>query len=364
MMLRSQLRNVDPPGLSPQKLIILLWGTVGLANAIISRVGPDRWSETLRVLAASGCGLLLSLGLSVATQHVIERHSRYRWLSLGLFVLSGGTTLWAIDTTLQMQTISLATLHWPKRQDFLELRFNVVYYNLLFTLQTAAQALLSSNRALRVREHQLAESRRTAQQAQLAALRYQLNPHFLFNSLNAVSALAGEAGAKEAEEMLDRIADYFRATLASEPQDFTTLESELETVQAYLDIEFVRFGERMRIQYDCDAELGDALVPRLILQPLVENAVKYAVAPSTELVEILVRAAQVGDDILLEIKDEKKTASSSMGTPGVGVGLTNVAERLKVLYKDDAELHVSRSDQGFVATVRMPLKRSAPGKRQ
>ena len=342
--------------LSPQWMIVLLWASVGMTNAGLALIGPNGRAEITRVLAASACGMLFSLVLSFATQGVIERSVRYRWVVLGLLVLLGGSSLWAIDTILQMQSFGRAPLHWPSRQNFIGLRFNIVYYNLIFTLQTAAQALLTSNRKLRARERQLAESRLLAQQAQLAALRFQLNPHFLFNSLNAVSTLAAEAGAKDAEEMLDRIADFLRASLSSEPEDFITLESELEIVQAYLDIEFVRFSERMRVHYFCGAELRDALVPSLILQPLVENAIKYAVAPSTELVQLSVRASEAGEDLLLEVEDDGKSIGSSRHATGTGVGLRNIADRLKVLYGDQAELKVRRSESGFMATIRLPLK--------
>ena len=132
---------------------------------------------------------------------------------------------------------------------------------------------------------------------------YTLNPHFLFNSLNAIATLAAEAGAKAAEEMLDHLADFLRASLSSEPKDVITLESELETVQAYLDIEFVRFGDRMNVRYICDDDLRDALVPSLILQPLIENAIKYAVAPSTKVVRLTVHAMKAGEDLFLEVRN-------------------------------------------------------------
>jgi LytS/YehU family sensor histidine kinase len=218
---------------------------------------------------------------------------------------------------------------------------------------------LSPTEPFEARERQLAESRLSAQQAQLAALRFQLNPHFLFNSLNAISTLAAEAGAKEAEEMLDRLADFLRATLDSEPQNFIALEKELETVQAYLDIEFVRFGERMNVRYVCSPELRDVLVPGLILQPLVENAVKYAVAPSKQMVQITVSASEAGEELFLEIKDESEVdVQENKVSWSMGIGLRNVADRLRVLYQERADLRVMQSESGFTATIRLPLEHS------
>lgn len=350
-------KDAKEKGLSPQGLTLLLWGSVGLANAILSLIGSNRWTETVRVISASGCGLLLSLLLSVATRHVIELRSAYRWIPLGALVLLGGSSLWAIDVTLQVQSFGQGPIHWPTRANLLGLRLNIVYFNLIFTLQTAAQALLSSNKTLRARERQLAESRLDAQQAQLAALRFQLNPHFLFNSLNAISTLAAEAGARDAETMLDRLADFLRASLSSDPQHFIHLDSELETVQAYLDIEFVRFGERMNVRYFYAAELRDALVPSLILQPLVENAVKYAVGPSKTMVQITVTAKKAGNDLILAVTDEAEVrAPVKTFDWSTGVGLKNVAARLQVLYQDRAELTVQQSEGGFTATIRLPFE--------
>ena len=348
----------DAKLVSPQRLILLLWSSVAVANGVLSLLGPNGWQETARVLSANLCGLILSLLLSLVTQNLLERGQRHRLLFLSLLVLLGGTILWAIDTTLQLQSFRTLSIHWPSAVDLVDRRFNMVYYDLLLTLQTAAQALLRSNQTLKAREGQLAESRWTAQQAQLTALRFQLNPHFLFNSLNAVSSLAAEAGATEAEEMLDRLADFLRATLSFDPQDFITLERELETIQAYLDIEFVRFGERMTIDYICGPEVRDALVPSFILQPLVENAVKYAVTPSREMVQIIIRATETSGKLLLEVEDVINSCRNETSTAeGTGVGLKNVAERLKVLYQDRADLRVTRSEYGFTATIRLPLER-------
>ena len=351
--------GLETKRLSAQRLIFLLWGGVGLANTVLSLLGPISWPETLKVLGASACGLMLSLVLSLVTQNLIEKNPISKWVVLAALVLLGGTILWAIDATLQIQSFGHVSLHWPSRQDLILRRFNLVYFNLIFTLQTAAQALLNSNRNLEARERQLAESRLSAQQAQLAALRFQLNPHFLFNSLNAISTLAAESGAKGAEEMLDRLADFLRATLDSEPQDFISLEKELEIVQAYLDVEFVRFGERMNVRYVCSPELRDVLVPGLILQPLVENAVKYAVAPSKQMVRITVSASEAGEELFLEIKDESEAdVQENKVSWSRGIGLRNVAERLRVLYQERADLRVMQSESGFTATIRLPLEHS------
>ena len=118
-----------------------------------------------------------------------------------------------------------------------------------------------------------------AQQAQLAALRYQLNPHFLFNSLNSISALIVTGRNKDAEAMTNRLSDFLRSSLNANPTELVPLDEELALTEEYLEIESVRFGERLSIAVDCADEACDALVPSFLVQPLVENAVKHARRP-------------------------------------------------------------------------------------
>lgn len=219
--------------------------------------------------------------------------------------------------------------------------------------------LLLSEAIERVRsqERALAEARLTAQQAQLAALRFQLNPHFLFNTLNAISALVIEAGATEAETMISKLSEFLRASLSSETGDLIPLEDELETIQAYLDIESVRFGERLAVEFTCAPNLADALVPSLLLQPLAENAVKYAVAPAKRTVTVRIEASQDAGNLVLIVADDGDPLADAKRRPGTGVGLSNVRRRLEALYGSEGVLETFPGESGFLALIRLPLRR-------
>src|SRR5690606_1139451 len=148
------------------------------------------------------------------------------------------------------------------------------------------------------------EAERTATAARLAALRYQLNPHFLFNTLNAISSLVVTRRNAEAEGMLSRLSDFLRATLADVSDSVVSLDAELATLQTYLEVEALRFADRLIIEVDCPAALRDANVPGFILQPLVENAIKYAVAPAKRPVTIQIIAKRQGDALVLQVNDD------------------------------------------------------------
>ncbi len=351
-------QNQDIAQISPQKIVLVLWSTVWLANTALSLAGSVHRRELLNVFETTSCGLLISLGLSFATQSLIERNARVAWPVMSMLVLLAGSSLWAIDAILQAQTIGPNVFYWPTLKNLMVFRFNLVYYNLLFALQTAALALLTSNRLIRTRERQLAEARLSAQQARLAALRFQLNPHFLFNTLNAISTLVAESGASDAEEMISRLADFLRLTLITDPEEFITLEMEMEMVQAYLDIEFVRFADRLTIRYGCPAELRDVLVPSMVLQPLVENAIKYAVAPAKEMVTLMIEATATANELVIVVEDQIQSEHSLVQPPGTGLGLKNVAGRLEALYGNQASMHAAGREKGFLVVLRMPLKRT------
>lgn len=158
--------------------------------------------------------------------------------------------------------------------------------------------------------------------------------------------------------MIGRLSDFLRASLSSEPGAFNSLESELHAVQAYLDIEAVRFGERLAVRYICDTETGGAMVPPLILQPLVENAVKYAVGPSKRTVTITVEARSADEWLELIVSDDGRI--SAPAGHGTGVGLRNVAGRLDALFGAEATLEAVSREGGFAATIHMPLRRVEP----
>lgn len=231
---------------------------------------------------------------------------------------------------------------------------SVVIYVWVYGMFAAIVGLMLSNLAVQHRERLLAEARDAANQAQLAALRFQLNPHFLFNTLNAISSLIVTRRNDEAEAMMDKLSDFLRSTLTADPHAFVTLEAELDTLRAYLDIERVRFSQRMAVEIECPAGLRSALVPSFVLQPLVENAIKYAVAPSRAQVTIRVTAKTAASDLTLYVEDEGAVVRA-VPTGGAGVGLVNVRNRLAALYGDRGGLAAGATAGGYGCRVTLPL---------
>ncbi|SFS01005.1 sensor histidine kinase [Sphingomonas jatrophae] len=212
-------------------------------------------------------------------------------------------------------------------------------------------------------ERRVARFRAAAQSAELRALRYQVNPHFLFNTLNSLSSLIMTDRRDAAEAMVMNLSTFFRTSLTGDPTEDMRLSDELRLQRLYLDIETVRFPERMLVDIAVPDALMDACVPGLILQPLIENAIKYGVSPARRVVRISVRARESEGRLVLAVEDDgdDKPTGATIGEPGVtnGIGLRNVRERLAARFGDAADAAWGRRPGGGWAVVlTMPLVRN------
>lgn len=188
-------------------------------------------------------------------------------------------------------------------------------------------------------------------EARLHALRMQLQPHFLFNSLNAIAALMHE-DPDRAESMIEALADFLRLTLRDSQGAETTLRQEIEFVKRFLEIEKIRFGDRLAYQIDVPDETLGISVPVLLLQPLVENSVTHGIEQKIGSGEILIQARLEADRLHLSVRDNGLGIPKN---PGVGVGLTNIRERLRELHGDAARFHISSMD-GTLVEIELPRK--------
>ncbi|MFN2472577.1 MAG: sensor histidine kinase [Sphingomicrobium sp.] len=208
----------------------------------------------------------------------------------------------------------------------------------------------------------IAEAESAAQQAQVRALRYQVNPHFLFNTLNSLSSLVLADRSAEAESMILKLSAFFRSSLTLDPTADVTLADEIALQQHYLDIETVRFPKRLRVEIAVPPELERARLPALLLQPLVENAIKYGVAATREKVVLTIATAFLEPDRLLLTVTNRPDgkASGAVRTPpdgGTGVGLTNVCERLRARFGNRANCSFGpRKDGGYEVRMTMPFE--------
>jgi two-component system, LytTR family, sensor kinase len=197
-----------------------------------------------------------------------------------------------------------------------------------------------------------------AHQAQLKMLRYQLNPHFLFNTLNAISTLILDKRNDTANMAVSRLSDFLRYTLDNDPMKRVTLGSELRALDLYLEIEKVRFSERLVVLKEVEAAARDALVPSLILQPLIENAIKYAITPSEEGGTLKISAKVHNQMLLLQLADNGPGLPENGSKPRPnGVGLANTRQRLQQLYGDGQALTLAPNNpSGLVITINLPFE--------
>lgn len=227
---------------------------------------------------------------------------------------------------------------------FLLLAWAAVY----FSLVNAEQA--------RAAERREGEYRRAAKAAELRSLRYQVNPHFLFNTLNSLSALVLTGKSRAAETMIQTLSTFYRRSLADDPTADVPLAQEIEQQRLYLELEAVRFPDRLVARFEIPPELAEATVPGMILQPLVENAVRYAVAPHSQPVTLTVAATAAAGQLVLTVHDDG--AGAAVASSGFGIGLGNVRDRLTARFGPAARLTAGPDPRGgWRAEIRMPLER-------
>lgn len=225
-------------------------------------------------------------------------------------------------------------------------------------------ALLTGEKA-RAAERREQQFRNAARAAELRSLRYQVNPHFLFNTLNSLSALVLTGKADSAERMIQMLSHFYRRSLANDPTADVPLAEEVALQKLYLDIEAVRFPQRLVAEYAIPADLENVLVPGMILQPLVENSVKHAVAPSAGPVRITIAAREEYGRLVLSVTDDGKNArESDRPRKGFGIGLANVRERLAARFGQEATVVsgplAAEVGGGYATYLRLPLIRGAP----
>ena len=223
----------------------------------------------------------------------------------------------------------------------------IKYYQML---QREREALLRIESLQRQEALKLAQVEADARNAQLALLRYQLNPHFLFNTLNSVNALISKGDAGKATKMINKLSEFFRHSLRAEPETEVTVAEEIATTELYLDIEKTRFADRLTVEIQIADSAKSRLVPSMILQPLVENALKHAIGVSESGGQIRILASEEDSGALqLRVEDSGPEVSdhqSYQPPPGTSVGLDNTRARLHAFYGDGGQLKIEQADIG------------------
>ena len=342
------------------RLQFLGWGGAMLLRAMSSIANAQPWSFLVIVVIATITGFSISLILSVIYRALINRRPIVTWgvtavtmsVAVGLYAFIDS---WVISLYRQGGDASFAQLFLGVF--YLDLTLVIswtgLYYAINFFLQVEEQ------------NDQLMRLEAQATSAQLAMLRYQLNPHFLFNTLNSISTLVLLKQTEPANAMLSRLSSFLRYTLVNEPTARVTVAQEIETLKLYLDIERMRFEERLRTEFRIDDAVRNGLMPSLLLQPLVENAIKYAVSPLEYGAEITVEAQLVGPMLRVTVSDtgpglSPGTDPSSVfgvSSDSTGIGLANIRDRLVQAYGENQRFEISnRPEGGFQVVLELPFE--------
>ncbi len=299
----------------------------------------------------------------------------------GAFVLTGAVLLWSQQQIQQkhfsvwqfvlaavaatLVYIPLDNVLWllPMKSEAFDLRLllsNLDSSTLAFFVWTSLYLayVLHQQRNFRLQESSRLSQK--IQQLELQALRHQLNPHFTFNALNSVCALIEAERYDDAELMSEQLASFLRYSLSHSPEQLVQLADELAAINAYLSLQKTRFGNKLRVDWQIEPAATAHLIPPLLLQPLVENAIKYAVASRQQGATITISGECKNNELWLKIQDDGPgEAATALAGQSAGVGLSNIRNRLKQHFGQTARLMVEAGQQGFAVLIQLPLQRSA-----
>jgi hypothetical protein len=326
------------------------------------------WAAQLSVIVASS----LPMGLSGAPPFQLARllvATAGALICLGIHLLTPpGRDLRAILVRLALCPLAAALLTvyshlqfgWlappdaPAKPLLADFAFSFGYYLWIFLAWAAALIGFQALRQAEAQRRRLARIEAEAHKAQLMALRQQISPHFFFNVLNTLSGLIGARRLAEAEQVILGMAQVLRYSLKGEPGDTVPLRDEVRAQRTYLDIEAIRFGERLQVAIDIPAEVEAALVPALILQPLVENAVKHGVGRSETPIRVAIGAVRAGGTLACWVENDLGAAPAGPAE-SLGLGIANVGRRLAALYGPAAALEAGPTAGGWRSEVRLPF---------
>ena len=302
----------------------------------------------LHTALLTATGYSMTMLMAAAFRRLIRLRPIITWATSIVLVLIASASFSAIETW------SHATFVRPGlRPQGIEF-FSAILLD--FSLLAAWSALyygINYYLILEKQTDQLLQLEHQASAAQLAMLRYQLNPHFLFNTLNSISSLIVTRRNDDAEQMTSKLSSFLRSSLTCDPAGLVPLEEELALIEEYLDIEGVRFGNRLDVRIDCEPQAGAALIPSFLVQPLVENAIKHGVAQSREPVTVTIRATLENGLLCIAVENDTVPAEGAMSV-GTGVGLMNVRQRLKAVFGEAASLTTEAEGSTYVATICIP----------
>ncbi|MEP6834457.1 MAG: histidine kinase [Gemmatimonas sp.] len=359
---------VVPPQDRPRKLPLLgifvawtLWGMWSAQQSVLAAIvtgqsaPPRSVPLSVTIISASSWALFTPL-IMLITRRIGERFQSTA-SRLGAHLLMF-VCVQTIDVTVYWFTIGWLT---PTVRPYVPMYFSLVTFNALaYTMVAAIISALDGQETLRSRQTRESQLEAQLAMAQFHALRAQLHPHFLFNALNAVSSLI-HSDPQRADRMLSRISELLRTAIATAAQPEIPLMDEMEFNRRYLDVERMRYGDRLDVRIDMAGETFDALVPNMLLQPLVENAVRHGIAPHAGGGRVEVKTSRRGETLYIVVRDTgagfdvDQDVRSINGNVNGGVGIATTRARLRKLYGDAQELSLVNVEGGFEVRVTVPF---------
>ena len=339
------------------------WTTYWLSKSITSLMHGKDPIYFITALFYTLTGFFITLGLRYIYQYLRIKINRPAKLMLWLFILTlAGSALFSSMSTMIFQ-FTYKPQWSPTAWDYIT---HTISYFITLIAWSGLYFAINLQFMYQREKQKLIQAQAQAQQAQLQMLRYQLNPHFLFNTLNAISTLVLDEQNKNANHMLTKLSAFLRYSLVSQPLQKTSLNDEIYALSLYLDIEKIRFEDRLNLHYDISSEAATGLIPSLLLQPLVENAIKYAIAPSENGGKIAI----CGKVNLNRKKQKRLTINLVDDGPGIqhdtpnplnknsgGVGLKNTKARLEQVYPDNHSFVIADNHpKGVKITIDIPYE--------
>ncbi|MBC7497046.1 MAG: histidine kinase [Sphingomonadaceae bacterium] len=338
-----------------------VWLTLVTARA--AAMGwPDQGGMLLRRCALVALGITLTLLIHLALDRLTRRSVPIRASAAFLLAVPATIVFAAVNTLVFYRWFPVPSVagdlaRWdPQAVIVTAIADGLVNWYFFFAAWAAFYLAIGHVAEVRAAERESAAAAAESREARLAMLRLQVDPHFLFNALNALSSLVARREAGAAREMIGNLAAFFRAGLGAELTEDIPLADEIELQRLYLAIEQARFGNRLLVEWDMPDELGNVPVPPMILQPLVENAVKYGVARTTQPVRITIAARRTSDDTVVLSVDDTGGIDARMPVPaaGTGIGLTNVSSRLATRYGAASLLSAAATSGGWRSAITVP----------
>ncbi len=337
----------------------LIYLALALVRCVVYGFSNPLWLMQRHALTALGAVALAGL-VHLALQRLEQREMRVRLLAAVGLSIPAAAILSVFNYNAMFVFAPPAYIHDMGLDLRLGLAGEVLHSSIENYFVFAAWAVLwtAVSQAVGTRDllRRMADSEAVARAAELRALRLQLDPHFLFNALNSVSGLIVAGQPQKADRAVEALSSFLRATLAADATADVSLADEIAMQRLYLEVEKIRFGNRLHVTFDVPAALSLVPVPALILQPLVENSIRHAVARTSRPVQVTIAARADQEYLLLSVEDD----GPGPGAAGLGVGLRNVSERLRLRFAADAGCEHRRLDNAITLTrLRLPLRAGA-----